>query len=146
MFLYGPELIKEVSMDYESFHRTAMSHRLYPIGSISSRQEPVTKIMTGLTHMPKEIHQRHRKMIDPLLSKTMVPKYFQNFVDVTYETIAFWKPDETRNMSEEMLNLTLRISSRTIFGEHLEDEGFKLGLLIEDWVRFVMSIGHLFPF
>lgn len=146
VFLYGPELIKAVSKDYDSFQRTAMSHRLYPIGAVSSRQKAVTKIMTGLTHMPKEIHQRHRGMMNPLLSKSAVPEYFPNTVDIVNQTIAQWKPGETLDMSEEMLNLTLRISSRTMFGKHLENEGIKLGLLIEDWVRFVMSVGHLFPY
>lgn len=146
VFLYGPELIKEVSRDYDSFQRTAMSHRLYPVGNISTRQDAVRKIMTGLTHMPKEIHQRHRGMINPLLSKDTVPEYFQNFVDIVNQTMDRWQPGETLDMSEEMLNLTLRISSRTMFGKDLESEGVRLGLLIEDWVRFVMSVGHLFPY
>ncbi len=146
VFLYGPELIKEVSKDYDNFHRTAMSHRLYPIGSISSRQAAVTKIMTGLTHMPKEIHQRHRGMINPLLSKNTVAEYFENVVDIVNQTIDQWETGETLDMSEEMLKLTLQITSRTMFGKHLENDGFKLGLLIEDWVRFVMSVGHLFPY
>jgi cytochrome P450 len=102
--------------------------------------------MTGLTHMPKEIHRRHRGMINPLLSKDTVPEYYEDFVDIVNETIEVWKPNEIRDMSKEMLNLTLRISSRIMFGRHLEDEGFKLGLMIENWVRFVMSVGHLFPY
>jgi cytochrome P450 len=146
VFLYGPALIKNVSQDYDSFYRMAMSHRLYPIGHVTERQKSVTRIMTGLTHMQKADHQRHRSMIGPLLSKKAVTNYFSCVRDVTDKGIHTWKPGTTRDLSRDMLELTLRISARTLFGESFEKRGFELGLLVEDWIRFVMSPGHLFPY
>lgn len=146
VFLYGHELIKEVSLDYDSFYRSAMSHRLFPEGRISHRQKAVTKIMTGLTSMQKISHKRQRGMISPLLNAQSVKNYFSIVHDVSMEAIESWKVGEVIDISEQMLNITLKISSRTIFGRKMEQDGIQLGLLVEDWIRFVMSPGHLLPY
>ena len=54
VFLYGPDLIQQVVMKHDSYHRVAMSLGLYPVGKISSRQEPLTRIMTGLPYLQKD--------------------------------------------------------------------------------------------
>ena len=56
-----------------------------------------------------------------------------------------WEVGETYDMSHEMRKLILRISARSLFGRADQAAGERVGLLIDEWVDFIMSEAHLVP-
>src|SRR5215216_7828375 len=91
VFLYGPELIQQVTTEHDSYYRVAMSLSLYPIGEISPRQEPVTRIMTGLPYLQKDEHRKHRRLMMPAFHKQAVQTYHRDMVTSTLEMFDHWK-------------------------------------------------------
>jgi cytochrome P450 len=143
--IYGPELIRELCSNHDGFHRSALSHRLYPAGKTNHRIQPLTRIMTGLTHVRGDTHRLHRRLILPAFQKQRVKTYLPEIISETQRLTAEWRAGESYDMSREMSKLILRISARTLFGQLGQAEGQRIGLLIDRWVDFIMSVSHLFP-
>jgi cytochrome P450 len=141
--IYGPDLIRELCSDHDGFHRSALSHRLYPSGKVNSRTKPLRNIMTGLTHVRGEIHRAHRRLILPAFHKQRVKTYLPVIVSETQKLMDEWRPGEVYDLSREMSKLILRISARSLFGQTDRSEGQRIGLLIDQWVDFIMSVAHL---
>jgi cytochrome P450 len=144
--IYGPELIRELCSDHDSFHRSALSHRLYPADKVTPRTETLTRIMTGLTHVRGDVHRAHRRLILPAFHKQKVKAYLPDMVLETQRLMDEWQVGEVYDLSREMRKLILRISARSLFGQTNQSEGERIGLLIDQWVNFIMSEAHLFPF
>ncbi len=145
VFICGSDLIREVSNDREGFHRAALSHRLYPASGASSRTQPLLRIMTGLGAQRGEIHRVHRGLILPAFHKQRVKYYLGDMVAETERMMDELNAGETYDMSKVLSRLILRISTRSLFGQTEQAEGERIGLLIDQWVDFVMSVSHLFP-
>ena len=145
VFLYGPDNIREVVTRHNSFHRVALSNRLYPVGEPTPRQEPLKRVMTGLTGLNGDEYHQRRRLLMPSFCPHAVRSYFQNTLDTTLAFFEDWNPGETRDIAREMLHLCMRIFAVTLFGNEGAAGGEKITHQIEEWFRFVMSPAHLFP-
>lgn len=145
VFLYGPELMQQVVTEHNAYYRVAMSLSLYPVGEISPRQEPLTRIMTGLPFLQKDEHRKHRRLMMPAFHKQAVQTYHNDMVTSTLEMLDHWKDGQRIDVSQEMLRLTMRITALTLFGQESVQEGERVGLVIEKWIDYVMSLSHLLP-
>lgn len=143
--IYGPELIHELCSNHDGFHRSAMSHRLYPAERVTPRTEPLTRIMTGLTHVRGDVHRAHRRLILPAFHRQKIKAYYPQIVLETQQLMEEWQTGEIYDISREMSRLILRISARSLFGQTDQCEGQRIGLLIDQWVDFIMSTSHLIP-
>jgi cytochrome P450 len=146
VFLYGPELIQQVVMKHDAYYRVAMSLSLYPVGEITPRQEPVTRIMTGLPYLQKDEHRKHRRLMMPAFHKQAVQTYHDDMVTSTLEMLDHWKQGQHIDVSQEMLRLTMHITALTLFGQESVEEGERVGLVVAKWIDYVMSLSHLRPF
>lgn len=143
--IYGPDLIRELCSDHDGFHRSALSHRLYPADEATPRTEPLKRIMTGLTHVRGDAHRAHRRLILPAFHKQKVTTYLPAIISEIQGLMDEWRAGEVYDISREMSKLILRISARSLFGQTDQAEGRRIGLLIDQWVDFIMSESHLFP-
>lgn len=143
--IYGPDLIRELCSDHDGFHRSALSHRLFPADKVTPRTEPLRHIMTGLTHVRGDTHRAHRRLILPAFHKQKVKNYLPEIISETQNLMEEWRVGEVYDMSREASKLILRISARSLFGQTDQAEGRRIGLLIDHWVDFIMSVNHLFP-
>jgi cytochrome P450 len=146
VFLYGPELIQQVVTEHDAYYRVAMSLGLYPVGEISPRQKPVTRIMTGLPFLQKDEHRKHRRLMMPAFHKQVVQTYHNDMVSSTLEMLDRWKDSQTLDVAQEMLRLTMRITALTLFGQQGVEEGERIGTVVAKWIDYVMSLSHLLPF
>lgn len=146
VFLYGPDLMQEVVTEHDAYYRVAMSLGLYPVENISVRQEPVTRIMTGLPFLRRDEHRKHRRLMMPAFHKQAVQTYHHDMVTSTLETIDHWKVGQRIDLSEEMSRLTMRITALTLFGRESVREGEQLGRTVDTWIDYVMSLSHLLPY
>lgn len=144
--IFGPNLIRELCSNHDGYHRSALSHRLYPVNKVTDRTEPLTRIMTGLTHVRGDTHRAHRRLILPAFHKQRVKTYLPDIISETNRLMDEWSVGETYDMMHEMSKLILRISARSLFGQTDQAHGEKIGLFIDQWVDFIMSLSHLFPF
>lgn len=76
----------------------------------------------GLLTADGEHWKRHRRMIQPAFHRRRLAAYAEVMVDETERTIAGWRDGEVRDIGREMVDLTLRIVSRALFGRDARGE------------------------
>jgi cytochrome P450 len=64
-------------------------------------------------------------------------------VALTTRMLDEWKVDETRDVHEDLTELTLRIATKTLFGEDAGDRGVALARMMQEWLLTMFSPGML---
>ncbi len=70
----------------------------------------------GLLTTDGSVWQRQRRLVQPAFARGRMEGYAAVMVDEAARTLASWGDGETREISADMMALTLRIVSRTLFG------------------------------
>lgn len=106
----------------------------------------------GLLISDGEPWKRQRKLIQPAFHAGRIAAYAETMVEYAERAAAGWRPGETRRADHDMMELTLDIVIKTLFGEQLSSqerddvgrsvdigqkhvgEGFKTLFRVPDWV------------
>ncbi len=142
VFVYGPELAREVEIQHAIYHKSALTGTLYPTGEVSRREQPLLEYATGLFSVNDDEHRRHRRLLAPAFHKKRIEAYLGDMVSITEEELSGWKPGEQRNIHNDMMHLTLRIATKTLFGEDLKDN-VRLGEALQDSLKLVLARGTI---
>lgn len=119
LFAYGPDLNRQVLTQHDTFHKSAISGQLYPIGDVSPRKEPLKRWGTGLFDVNGDQHRQHRRLLMPAFHKKRIESYHASMVGLTQKTLDQWDPGQERNIHQDMMQLTLQIATETLFGDGL---------------------------
>jgi len=146
IFVYGPELSREVEVQHDVYHKSPLSGTLYPKNNPSPRQEPLLEYVTGLFSVNGNEHRRHRRLLAPAFHKKRIEAYCADMVNLTQEKLDEWKIGESRNIHAEMMHLSQRIATKTLFGAEL-GEGKSIGAGLQKSLRLIRSPWTiLFPY
>jgi cytochrome P450 len=146
----GADVNKVVLTDHERYHMYALSGPLYPEDddlaraarfgrATRERLVPVRRTLTGLFHVNQGEHRRHRRLLMPAFHKTRIDAYRDEMVAITEDILAAWRPGETRDVLEDMTELTLRVATKTLFGEDAGGEGVELARQMQRWLLTMFS-------
>jgi cytochrome P450 len=122
-----PDLIKEILVTKQKYF-------------IKSRDIRVLKSLVGegLLTSEKKFHMRQRRLIQPAFKKTHIAGYAQDMIDTALTYLSGWEHGEKRMVSEDMMNITLGIISKTMFGMEF-NEGFeKIGEPLEKCMKLAV--------
>jgi cytochrome P450 len=140
----GADLNRQVLTDHDRFHMIALPGRLFPTSAPPGpRQRPLTRTMTGLFHVNRAEHRKHRRLLMPAFAKTRIEGYRDDMVRIAGETFARYRPGETRDVHADMTELTLRVATTTLFGEDEGARGAALARMMQRWVLTMISPGML---
>ncbi|MEZ4407777.1 MAG: cytochrome P450 [Polyangiales bacterium] len=78
----------------------------------------------GLLTSDGETWQRQRRMVQPAFARARMEGYADAMVDEAARAVSGWRDGEARELSADMMELTLRVVSRTLFGH---DAGADVG-------------------
>src|SRR6185436_4976531 len=99
------DLAHAVLVDHAaSFHKSAGMQFLRPV------------LGEGLLSAEGEPHKRHRKLLAPAFAPRRLASYGEVMVAETREQLARWRPGDRIDLAAEMMQLTLAIAGRTLFG------------------------------
>jgi cytochrome P450 len=70
----------------------------------------------GLLTSEGETHRQHRKLLAPAFAPRRLASYGEIMVAETREQLARWSPGDRIDLGEEMMEMTLAIAGRTLFG------------------------------
>ncbi|MFT4412302.1 cytochrome P450 [Fredinandcohnia humi] len=111
-----PELIKEVLVTkHKSFVKS------------KDIQTLKTVLGDGLLTSEKDKHKTQRRLIQPSFTRSRIMGYGKDMIDTTSLYISSWKNGELRTISEDMMNLTLGIISKTMFSMDLKEGAQVIG-------------------
>ncbi|WP_052302346.1 cytochrome P450 [Bacillus sp. SG-1] len=118
--LLNPELIKEVLVTKAaSFQKSKQFQELHPL------------LGEGLLTSEGPKHREQRKLIQPFFTHRHIENYINDMIDVTEKAIGNMSEHETRNVSKDMMEVTLAIISKTMFAMDIEEGHEKVGKPLE---------------
>jgi cytochrome P450 len=100
----------------------------------------------GLLSADGELHRRHRKLLAPAFAPRRIAAYGETMVGETARQFATWQDGATVDVAAEMMELTLAIAGKTLFGADIRgdaavvDKGLTLAMhaLVDNltsWIR-----------
>jgi cytochrome P450 len=135
----GADINREVLTRHERYHSIALTGRLYPVGNMDARHTPLRRTMTGLFHVNNDEHRRQRRMLMPAFHKTTIDAYRDDMVRITEDMLTRYRQGEVRDVHADMTELTLRVATKTLFGEEVGDRGVALARKMQRWLTLMFS-------
>jgi len=145
VFLYGPDLMHALLTNHTDFHKCGLAGPLYPAEPISARKRPLTRMLTGLFHVNEGEHKQHRRLLMPAFHRSRIESYRDEMVRATESLLAKYRPGAVRDVRPDMMEVTLRIATSTLFGEDLGERGLRIGREVEEW-GVLFRGAAIFPF
>jgi cytochrome P450 len=93
----------------------------------------------GLLTAEGATHKRNRKLLAPAFAPKRLAAYGQVMVDETRAQLARWQPGQQIDLSREMMELTLAIAGRTLFGADVRGDAATVGEGLELAMRSVVA-------
>lgn len=113
-------------------------HRNFTKGQALRRSRPL--FGNGLLTSEGDFWRRQRKLAQPAFHRERIASYGEIMVDLAREQRARWQSGEIRDMHAEMLQLTLKIAAKTLFGTEIS-EGERIGQALdtaqEDFAKYI---------
>ncbi|HEX3765902.1 MAG TPA: cytochrome P450 [Kofleriaceae bacterium] len=106
----------------------------------------------GLLTAEGEPHRRHRKLLAPAFAPRRLAAYGEVMVAETREQLARWSPGDRIDLAAEMMQLTLAIAGRTMFGVDVRRDAstvaraIQLGMrAVDDGITSPLQLGYRWP-
>jgi cytochrome P450 len=93
----------------------------------------------GLLTAEHEPHRRHRKLLAPAFAPKRIAAYGQIMVEETREQLARWSPGDRIDLTDEMMEMTLAIAGRTLFGVDVRRDSSTVSRGVELAMRSVFE-------
>lgn len=133
-FVFGPEYNHQVLSDGNSFHSRFFAIR----GGRNSAQR---RLSSGLLSMNGEQHKRNRRLVMDAFMKKAILNYLPAIRVEVESMLADWTPGNERDISRDMTDFMLRLTSSILFGLDEPQVAYKIGHMIDHWVHLNHEIG-----
>src|SRR5437764_9180042 len=80
VFVYGPELNREVVTDHDNYHKSALTGGMQNGCELSPRKHLLWNFGTGLFHVNQDAHRQHRRLLMPAFHKKQIETYRDDMV------------------------------------------------------------------
>jgi len=122
------DLAHEVFVDQAaSFHKSAGMEFLRPV------------LGEGLLSAEGDTHKRHRKLLAPAFAPKRLASYGDIMIAETREQIARWSPHERIDLAAHMMEMTLAIAGRTLFGVDVRSDATTVAHALELAMRSMVE-------
>lgn len=106
----------------------------------------------GLLTAEGDTHKRHRKLLAPAFAPKRLERYGEVMVEETVAQLANWRTGQRIDLSHEMMELTLAIAGRTMFGADVRRDapavaqGLEMGMRAHTAsLRSPIQLGYEWP-
>jgi cytochrome P450 len=117
ILLNNPEYVQQVLvMQAHKFHKSKLS------------KEVAERLLgQGLLISEGDFWRRQRRLAQPAFHKHRINEYSSTMLECAQRQIERWRDGETRNVAQEMMELTLEAAVRALFGTTLPGEAQRVG-------------------
>jgi cytochrome P450 len=99
----------------------------------------------GLLTNEGEFHRRQRRLVQPAFHQQRIGSYGSVMVDYADRLSKSWRDNQTVDMAQEMMKLTLAVVSKTLFDADVESEAGEIREALTEIMR-VFRFGLTLPF
>jgi cytochrome P450 len=126
--IHCAELAHAVLVDQAaSFHKSAAMQLLRPV------------LGDGLLSAEGETHKRHRKLLAPAFAPKRLASYGEIMIGETREQLGRWSPGDHIDLAAEMMEMTLAIAGRTLFGVDVRSDASTVAHALELAMRSMVE-------
>ncbi|SDR17221.1 cytochrome P450 [Natronobacterium texcoconense] len=97
----------------------------------------------GILNSEGAVWRRNRHLIQPAFRPDRIQEYASMMTDFTGEALEDWTDGETRLVHEDMMEVTLRIVARALFGADVDDHVDTVGAALEEFMAATENLPHL---
>jgi len=133
---YGSEAFKQAANRHDTYGKFPLTGQLFAKRGTSGRTEPLNHFLTGLFGVNGEAHRQHRRLLMPAFHKQRLEAYAQETVRISESFLRDWQTGTQRDVAADMQLLTMRIATKTLFGEDVGNSGAGTGGLLREAMRF----------
>jgi cytochrome P450 len=102
---------------------------------------PVTG--NGILNSEGAVWRRNRHLIQPAFAPDRIEEYAEMMTAFTEDALEAWDDGQTRLFHEDMMEVTLRIVARALFGVDIDDYVDTVGAALEEFMLATESLSHL---
>ncbi len=93
----------------------------------------------GLLTAEGDVHKKHRKLLAPAFAPRRLSAYGEVMVEETVTQVATWKPGQRVDLAHEMMEMTLAIAGKTMFGTDVRSSATTVGTGLEIAMRSMFA-------
>ncbi|MBX3158431.1 MAG: cytochrome P450 [Deltaproteobacteria bacterium] len=121
-----------------------LAHDVLVEHAAATRKSAALKFLTpllgdGLLLAEGAPHKRHRKLLAPAFAPRRLAAYGRVMVDETRAQVARWRPGQRIDLAEEMMEMTLAIAGKTMFGADVRGDASTVATGLELAMRAVVA-------
>ncbi len=140
IFACGPELTRQVATQQEIYHKCPLTGPLYGLRNQSARTKPLNHFLVGLFGDNEGRHLQQRKLMMPAFHRQRLQTYVNDMVAITDNELNKLSAGQVHNISEAMRLVTLRIVTKSLFGEDVGTKGGSTGEIIQEALTLQVSL------
>jgi len=133
-FVFGPDYNRQVLTNTTAFHSRFFAVR-------GSKKSPQRRLTSGLLSQNGEEHKRNRRLMMEALSKKAIVNYTTTIQVLVEKMLDQWQPGQEIDLTREMTEYMLRLTSTILFGLDDAEMAFEIGHKIDHWVHLNHEIG-----
>lgn len=147
VFACGPALTRQVATQQAVYHKCPLTGPLYRLRNNSERTKPLNHFLVGLFGDNEGRHLQQRKLMMPAFHHQRLQTYVQDMVTITEDELNKLPVGQVQNIAETMRQVTLRIATKSLFGEDIGTEGGSTGEIIQEALQLQAGLAmKLFRF
>lgn len=135
IFAYGPTFVRQVATQHEIYYKHPLTGKLYRRREDSVRTAPLKHFVVGLFGVNGDQHRQQRQLMMPAFHKQQIESYRDDIVAITESTLASLQVGQSCDISRVMRLLTLRVATKTLFGEDIGEAGGDIGQILQAMLR-----------
>ncbi|MFC4543389.1 cytochrome P450 [Halosolutus amylolyticus] len=97
----------------------------------------------GILNSEGAVWRRNRHLIQPAFNPGRIEEYASMMTEFTEEALESWADGQTRLFHEDMMEVTLKIVARALFGVDIDDSVDTVGSALEEFMLASESLSHL---
>jgi cytochrome P450 len=133
-FVFDPMYNHQVLSDPQTFQSRFFAIR-------GARKSPQRRLTSGLLSMNGEQHKRNRRLVMEAFQKKALLAYVPAIRTLSEQMLAEWQPGKERDISRDMTEFMLRLTSTILFGIDNIEMAYRIGRMIDHWVHLNHELG-----
>lgn len=131
-FAFGPACNQTVLSQPQIFQSS-------PMTSTQLHHGPTTRLLSGIFSMNGDKHKQQRRLMMPAFHKKRIESYRDDMVDITRRMLDGWMLNTERDLYEDLMQLTLEIACKTLFGIDVRESHNNIGKMIQTWIKMNLN-------
>lgn len=128
IFAFGPANNQAILTQTDVF-------QMSPMTTTKLGHTPTTRLLSGIFSMNGSKHRQQRRLMMPAFHKKRIETYRDDMATITNHMMQDWRVGSSRDIHADMMELTLQIACKTLFGVNIAAGDQNIGEMMHVWTK-----------